>query len=512
MPGMSPLLGLGLATADTPATITKSRANAKASANAEEDRQANRTQVRQQQKLMDFKLAEAGRADTLATQTGDARTQALEAELSLATQTADITKKKQLRDETFRGFDNYFKSGDPRTLNQFFKDYNQDPTVQTMFRGVVKMDKVDPANPEDKRLLREIGMSDEELDAADGKKDGKIDWAVLNKRFVKSTRNDGATKITDMLQVAAATGYGKYAEDATLARMEKLADINKKNKPSATSRDPNDTLTALQKNSNAIAEAKAAEAAGTATAQQKELIRRGKADIGGKVTGKELLANDARDALTAMGAGDMTQEQMQRNPEVRRHVNSIRSSQDLSAAQEKQITEFNSMIALSKEAGALSGDQAGLWDKTTSQLTSYVSSNVTTKREKAAYGAFINQFRHNLFGSALTPGEMTAFNTAYSSLGQKIGPVLAGLRAAVLQIESQMNTISDMNDPFVMKMVTGKSIADIEATRKNIDERLKFYDLVAEGKAPDEARKLVKSSRPAPSTVEDVSAALFGGS
>jgi len=516
MASVSPLLGLGLAVAGVPKAITSGLQAGREQFNTEQTQKTNRELAQQQKQLMDFKLAEAGRADAISAGTQDEQTALLHQQLQAQQQQAKSLSNKIIKQDTFTALNNFFDSGDPRSLNQFFSDYKDDPTVQNMFKGVVKMEQINPSAPEDQKLLLAAGLSQEDLDAADGVKDGKVDWSKLKNRYVKAVRNDGETKITDMLHVASATGYGRYADDQKLAKMKVLADIQKTARGPAGSRDPNNTLTSLEKNARAVAAAQDRIDSGKGTSRDLELVKFGRHELGGVSTGKTDLANEARTEFKTAGLDSLSQAELQKNPKARRLVNEIELAHGISDADKKKFIDLNSMIALSSEAGKLNETQSGLYDKLTNNITNYTDQQIGGKKNRAAYGAFINQFRHELFGSALTDGELAAFKEAYSGLGQRIGPVLAGLRAALVQVKSQMQTLADFNDPIVIKFRTGKSQQEVKASLRGLDERIAFYDNVAAGMTPDQAAEKAKtqvqsSSGPqlgSDSSVDDVAKAL----
>jgi len=512
MAGVSPLLGLGIATAGIPKAIMEGRQAGTEQFNKEQDRKTaledhklNREIAYQKKQLMDFKLAEAGRADTLAQATQGDKTALLEQQLQTQQQESRALSGKLLKQESFTALNNFFDSGDPQSLNTFFQD---NPKQAQQLFDTLRVEQLNLDSSEDRKLLLDSGVSQDELDALDGKKDGKIDWAKVGKRYVKTVHPDGSTSISDVVAKAAAMGYGRYADEQRLAKMKALADISKKVGTGSKG-------TALMQNATAVAAAQDRIDNGKGTTADYSLIRFGNKELGGIAPGKESMANDARSQWTAEGFDKLSIDKLRASGKARRLVNQIELAHKVSESDKKKLIDLNSMISLSSEAGKLNQEQTGLWDKMTNNVSSYVSENVGSKKERAAYGAFINQFRHNLFGSALTDGELAAFKEAYSGLGQKTGPVLAGLRAALIQTKSQMETIANFNDPIVMRFRTGKSQAEISQSLAGINQRIKFYDLVSSGKTPEEAAKLInkKKSTGAPAlgadaTVEDVSSAL----
>jgi len=542
----SNLLGLGLALQGVATGVEAGQAKAQASRDAEETRKASRAAALQRKQIGDMQLAEAGRTDALAQATQGDRTALLQEQLQTQQQEQKVLKNKLLRNESFSALTNFFDSGDPQSLNRFFKD---NPDASPIFGGLMRVEKINLSNNEDRQLLRSSGVTDEELDAADGAKDGTIDWDKLGRRYVKGINTDGSVGIADIVAGAAKTGYASYADERSVAKMKALADISK------ASRNPNDTLTTTQKDAKGLGEARARIAAGQGTPEDQAMVEamapkpagrdpnatltsdqknaRGLADaqtriaagqgtpadhafvsvmqhvIGGASAGRESLASTARDEARQLGLLNKSQEELQSDPKARKLVNQIELAHDISAAQQKELLELGSLAALSKEAGQISDDQTGVYDKLTNNVSSYTDDQIGGKTNRAAYGAFMNQFRHNLFGSALTPGEQASFKEAYSGLGQKAGPVLAGLRAALIQVKSKLTTLTNLNDPLVAKFRFGDTIDNAKSALAGIDSRIAYYDKVAAGMDPDKAYNETRGSK-APQTVEDVTAALFG--
>lgn len=538
------LTSIGLATSQIPQAISVGRARGEEQFNTEQLQKQNREEAQKRKELLDIELQRQGRANIQEEALIGDKTAALEAQLKATAAESRAISNKLFKAESFQALNNFFDSGDPRSINTFFRD---NPRATQVFDGMLRAEKLNLSSEEDRRLLKKSGLSDDDLDALDGKKDGHIDWDKLSRRYLKGVKTDGQATIVDVVAKAASMGYADYADEKRLAKMKQLADISKAQGGSGTAvqqnaaalgaarqriaagegtpedfalvdltkkrpvYDPNETKTSLVKDAEAIAAAKDRMAAGTATTTDEILLALNQTKVAGVAAGKETLVDTARAEWTAKGFDNMSQEELQANPEARRLVNQIELAHDISEVQQKELLSLNTLVTLSDEAGQLSSTQAGLWDKATNDISSYISENVGDKRAKASYGAFINEFRHNLFGSALTEGELKAFKDAYGSLQQKIGPVLSGLRAAMIQVKSKLKTISDLNDPAVIKFRTGKSISQINSSLEGLDKRIKFYDLVSTGTDPDTAYEKVFGAKKVPSTKEEVSAALFGG-
>jgi len=534
---ISPLLSLGIATSGAPDAYSKG-------VDLKQARQERRDIALQRKKEGDLQLQQ------LQHQVDNTPLQDQQLQQTVQMQQIQLQQlqKDALRKDSFTALDNFFDSGNPQSLNQFLQDNKGNPTIQNAFGGAVKTEQFDPSSPEDKQLLMQAGLSQEELDAKDGKADGKVDWDKLKARYLKVITSEGQTHLTDMVTTAGGMGYQRYASKQALEKMQTLANIAKAQKgagPTALQRDsvaydeaktriaagtPQAGDEALIKRVDALNRPPAAKAPPAAPAQERlalhaaqakeriaagnpktgdaEIVAAYKHEIAGTGTGKAAIATDARKQFKAAGYDKLSAEELQSNPEARALVNQIEVAHPITTGTQKAMTDLNAMVALSKEAGNLSSSQTGLFDSLISTATDYTSDDTVDKKAKNAYGAFINQFRHNLFGSALTEGELKAFRQAYNTNSQKIGPVLSGLRAALVQVKSKLQTITDFNAPEVIKLRGGTGLQDINKALKNVNQRLDFYNKAASGMTPDEALKAGTSNEPVPSTPEDISAAL----
>jgi len=287
-----------------------------------------------------------------------------------------------------------------------------------------------------------------------------------------------------------------------------IAEFNKKIQTT------NMTKTSDQKNAEAVGAAQARIDAGKGTATDRALLARQKSKNQGTAAGRLDAAVQARQNFNTEGFNKLSQAELQKSPRARELVNIIELAHGITPKQQQEFINLGSLVALGKESSTLSASHTGAFDRLTSGALTYVSNEVKDRETRATYGAFINEFRHNLFGSALTDGELKAFKDAYASDKQKIDPVLAGLRAAMLQVQSKLQTLTNLNDPIVMKFRVGKTLEDAQATVDTIDKRLAFYNAVSNGKTTDEAQKEVfgKSTVPPKEmNQERILNAIFGG-
>lgn len=481
---ISPLLGLGIATSSAISGYEAGKQQATQQYNAAEDRQQKRADALALKQQRDLQLKQLQRADTRAEATYDSETEQLKLQIDQQKQQLTQQGQKAFRDDTYRALDQYFVDYDVRHINNMIEEAKKNPFAPKTFQDTSRLDDINPKADADRAMLKASGVSQDELDALDGTKDGKIDWDLVSKRYKKVTLTDGSIEVRDILKLATFAGYGKYADAARLEEATKLADLAKKTTDTGSAyKEPTSVTEA-----NRYAEAQTRLKAGTATEADKSFIKMMDARMGGTAQAKQAVASDAFEVFKQKGFMNMSQQELQNNDEARRLVSQIELSEGISEAQQKELLELNSLVELAGTAGNLSDEQTGLWDKYLNQLGAYTDPGAGDEA-KASYGAFINQFRHNLFGSALTEGELAAFKTAYGDLGQQTRPVLQGLRAAATQVKSKLNTIANLNNPAVMKFRTGMSLEQAKTVMSTLDKRIKFYALVENGTPPDKAAR-----------------------
>ena len=497
----SPLLSLGITASKIPGALAAGKLAGEQQLDRQEARMQRRADAKHRKEVGEFQLKRLGREDVLAEETQDVRVQEMQQQLQGQEQQMRLQGQKSFREDTYRALDGILKDGSYKQFNLFLQDATENPYAPGVMKDTLRVDPISTESETDRQALNAAGIDNTVLDELDGTKDGQIDWDLVKRRYVLATGVNGKKEIRDIYRLGVVTGYADWTDAQGRAKMTELANISKKTAgrgPSAFS----EKVSAEESYQLAIKEDR------TPTAAEVAGHQLFKSETGGDKTvraeGIELARQEWRDNKFS----DMTQEELQANPDARRIVNQIEENHPLSKEEKKELRGLNSMIALSSEAGQLSDEQTGVFDKLVSGASSYVNDKVGDKTAKAAYGAFINQFRHELFGSALTTGELKSFKEAYGALGQKTGPVLAGLRAALIQVKSKLTTMANTNDPMVMQFRTGKSQAEVKASLAGLDQRIKFYDLVAGGVKPDEAARLARGEQT--NSQADIDAAVAG--
>lgn len=465
------LLGLGMAGTAAAQGMVQGVAAGQQQYDQQQQRELNRKKAYDEQKLMNLKLAEAGRADALASVTHDEKVSLMEETMRLQAQTLKSQGAKLFQTSTYNTLDTYFTDYDPRHLNTFLADARENPYAPQQLKNIVRVDRLTRDNPQ---LLQALGGDMSKLDAMDGTEDGQIDWDKLQKRFVLATSPDGSQSLQDMLAFSTMTGYTRYAQNQKLEELKALAELQRKG---GTSSMPAEIVKGQR-----FAELEQKVRSKVATPEeQSEYTWLQNSQLGTK--GAQVgIGEDA--IKTAEQYINLPFEQFRANPEVGKAVRQIEMTKPLSSALEKKLIDLASLSSVltgSQGAVNLTRSQTGIVDTFMGKVEVKFSEGVDT-RTKNAYGAFINEFRHNLFGSALTDKEIEAFNEAYQNRSDQLPAVLAGLRAAAAQLDAQFKSISNLANPIVMKYRSGTTGEDLSAAIQNIDRKIEMLNQFAAGK------------------------------
>lgn len=149
---------------------------------------------------------------------------------------------------------------------------------------------------------------------------------------------------------------------------------------------------------------------------------------------------------------------------------------ELGVEDKKQIRQVRQLVNLAGPAAKLTSSQTGLIDNTLSGVSKYVSENANGIEAKAAMASFRNTLRHALFGSALTDGEITAFNEAFGTNKQKLGPVLEQFKVALSNVQSQIDTASRIGNPYTMKVMLGADQDKLAKIQTALQQRIDYLE------------------------------------
>ncbi len=446
------------------------------------------------------------------------------------------TQAEGLQAKTYSSFRNYNGDGNIKHLNNFLTGAKQNPLGRNMYGDVARYDNLENT-ADNVQQLKRLGVTDT---------DGFFEDEELAKSFVMATKTDGSKQLVDMDRVYAATGYTNHMLDQELEAATKRSIIFK-NMQAGKSRshltalervarewsDENEELSyaeayqALAKNKGAggmsgtererlakelmtnnegMSFIKAMEKAGdilrSGSAREREAGRIAEGEGGDEQEIYEgLVARDqrttkqksteeitaAKDSLDKEFGGDFLEADLSDTKERRKAGKLIaRIEQDfpLSTADRKKVNEIRSLTGLAGTAGEeITDEEAGPIDSMIRGVKKYMSNDIKGIKGTSAYEAYRNTLRHALYGATLSQGEIGAFNAAMGSLTEQKGPVLAKLRTSTEELQSQLQTIYDLNDEYVSKYRLNMSLDDMADVIGALDERLELIDEAGEAPA-----------------------------
>lgn len=153
----------------------------------------------------------------------------------------------------------------------------------------------------------------------------------------------------------------------------------------------------------------------------------------------------------------------------------------LSEADKKTITDVRSLLALGDPGSKLTSDQTGLLDSNLASAKKYVSDEVGGVEATSAFAAFRNSVRNALFGSALTEAEITSFNDAYGTLGQKAGPVLQQFKTSLEQVKAKLESTQGLMNPYSAQIRLGKDAQKMNEILAGLDARIQYIEGLSQG-------------------------------
>jgi hypothetical protein len=498
------------------------RQQAFAEAGAQEDldtRKLNREAAQQRKKMGDIELARMQKF-------GPMQDDVLQQQLQVTQAQLEQQGTQMFQQNTYQAFDKYLEDFNVRHLNSFIQQAKKNPYAPQAFKDVVRIDKVSPASPHMKQLLHNSGLTEQDLDAADGKADGQIDWDVLEQRFVLVTKPDGPQEIADIMQLGIMTGWSEHADDKKLDRLVKWAQVTKTGStPSAvtTAREVGEARLRLQqgkgkpgdqelvdqhergltggdtsttKDANRLAEAQTRIANGEGTPEDYAFVDITSFRTGGVNQAQHIKAERARDEYDAKFPADTPWEKLRANREAESLIRQIEISAGLDLQDRKILREASRSIQALSRSVDLSGESVGPIDAHFARLSKYVSNLRGGREAGAAYNAQVNEMLTNLFGATVPDGEQRRFNEAYGTNTQQIGWLLEGLKSMGEMYRSDMEHLLAVNDPRVVKYRSGHNYDDLENALNGIEARITYYDERAKGRSHAQAAEAAMNAVP----------------
>lgn len=488
------LLGLGMGLANLPAAVTQGKAAGRAQAYQEvgmqedlETRKLNRQIAMQRKQQGEMELARMQKLEPV-------QTDALQQALQVQNMQLQQQGTQMFQNTTYQALDKYMEDFNVRHLNSFVQQAKQNPYAPQAFKDIVRIDKLDQNSQETKRLLADLGLTDEQLDEMDGTRDGQVDWEALSQRFVVTTMPDGTKGVRDVYRLGIFTGYAEYADDKKLSRLERLAKLQKGSGGSAY-KEPTSVTEA-----NRLAEARTRVEAGNATEEDYAFIEMMEAEMGGTKSVQSRKAEEARREFYEKDYISLPVEQLrdETTPEgahAMALVRSIEEQMPLDKDDKEVIRDAYRNISSLSRAVNLDPETRGFIDAPWAKLKTYFTEQGAEGREaSAAYNSFINQIRNDLFGSALTEKEIEMFNKAYGTDKQAMTVALSGMYELADAIDQSLEATAILNDPIVIKARFGRTQPEIAQAKQNIKARIRFFETYEQernkGKSEKQAREV----------------------
>ncbi len=384
---------------------------------------------------------------------------------------ADLGKQK-----TFSALDRYTADFDVKHLNNLIKN----PMLADRFPDLVRIDKLDPVND---RIL----IEDSPQDIIPDDFDDRATKEGANGRFVKLTMQDGSNVVLDMMTIYAGTGYAKELDKQRLETLLKNSKLTKKTGGKDT---------AMVRNAEAVAAAreniKAAKAAGKEPSPRDiSIVEFGTKEIAGSVPGKADVAEKTAGELEqAFGGRDefFNADMDDRDNYLKAYPFVAKMEQlegsEFTSTEIRELNAIRVLIGIGDPAKNLTDEETGLYDNAYFRVKKYLSDSVKGVAAVSAFSSFRNSLRNALFGSALTAAEIKAFNEAFGTLGNKLGPVLAQFKTALNQTKAKLDGIARMKNPYSAKLRLGIDQDKLNKIISGIDERLAYLEKYGQVGAP----------------------------
>lgn len=407
----------------------------------------------------------------------------IQKEVAVLKQELEHQQAKFDKTETHNSLRMYLGDGNVGHLNRLFKENER--IQQAM--GVTEVAEIDPYSSADAQLLRAAGGDPADFQHV-GLLDGSEEAEIARKykqRYVKSRMANGEWKVTDMQNVYAGTGFNNTLDEEQLKKLMLKLKLTKASSGS-------DGRTSLDKNATKAGRILERKSAGEELSHEDQTFLQGwQKEIGGTTAGKLTQAEERKNLLVESFGGEDSfwatdfSEPANFN-KAYANANAIMqlNGNSWTTAERKQIHDIKSLIALGNRGKELTPKETGMLDNMLSNISKYMTDEVGGVAAKSAYAAFRNTVRHALYGAALTEAEIASFNEAFGNLGQKLGPVLEQFKTSLVQVKAELESIANLNDPYVAKVFLGADQHELDAMIIAIDQRIDDIS----GRAPKEPK------------------------
>lgn len=425
-----------------------------------------------------------------------------------------------LKQQTFDAFRAYQADGSVRHLNSFYAEAKKNPIGANMFKNLVRVDAME-RTAETEKMLKAAGVTD---------LDGFFSDPDLVKSMVVTTESSGKRVLTDMNQVYVGTGFANMQSDEEIARMTKVAQLNKLMQTGQT----RENVTSRERMAEAMAKdlgisvweayqkvdgvqqrrtsqlerltetfmdedpsLSFSEASEKALAMTRSTEDERRAKSRAAADGSD--PADSLEEIKAEKARTSNQKDIEATAGIRAKIKDVTGGKPMNAAdpaQRKELgylitdleaitgrklttedrrvaRELRNLTSLGNTAGQTITDaETGPIDYMLKTVKKYVSDEVRGVAATSAYEQFRNVFRNALYGASLTKTETDAFTKAAGSLSQQRGPVLQQLQTQMQSIRNNIQSIYDMNDPDIAEYYLGMGLEDVDRAIEALDERI----------------------------------------
>lgn len=416
--------------------------------------QADYIRKLREQQLYEMGVSNAAGIPELQAQELATRLQAQEAQNKMLTQELD-------KNQMFTAFDRFTSDGETRHLNVLLKN----PRLQELFGGVAAIDKINPNDVEDLRMLsKEVGR-----DVGVAFDQGAINTEALRNRILKVTSQDGSRKLVDIQSLYGMTGYLNHLDTKKQEAIVAALDIKAKQAQTqdklagaelklANARKADRWMpgmgagqgeTAAVRNAQAIGEARTRIEQGKGTPADYALLERHDEETMGNTPGKQRRIDQEEQNLFSSFGGEQgfySQKFEPNTQEFNQAMRSVRKIEalagvELSNKQVETIGNIRKTIAAGQRAAGLQPGDVGLVDNVLKKLGAYVSDDAMGAEARSAWAGIRNQLLHAFAGSAMNEGELERWGEQFGNLYQQGGHVLTTLANALDQLGGELDSL-----------------------------------------------------------------------
>jgi len=427
-----------------------------------------------------------------------------ESELQLIQATEGVRQlKNQIFEQaTYRTFDAFRRSGDPRELNNFLRHAKQTPEGEAKWGKWVTFKGI-KNDPNAKVLLSQAGVVGTEAFLNDPE---------LVKSMVIGVAADGSETLIDMKQLYNQTRYPEYTAmkdtaaeieaaklgvllrqyksaeqaavemliaDGSASNTEEALEIYRKSKgrrsggggssilERAVSLIKNDPASAGLSNEELYSKAKTMTQTNTATHKDSKSAE---------------VARAGMDAVAPNGdffSMDMNNLTPKQKSQLRKYANDLQAftKHKFSREEEREIRDIKELIHLGKTVGdKLTNKETGIIDRSLNEVGHMISNSVDDgDAGQAAYSTFMMMFLKSISGAAVSLGEAERFREAAGSLKDQLGPVLNKFREQIKLVKVKLEAVYDAKDEYLSYYHLGSTVDNVDDAIRALDERLAMF-------------------------------------